>query len=89
MHRRSDANAMAGLEVRALYSIGALAHAVGVTRHLMLRLLRKNKVDFVTVGRSVLVPLSEIETRIPTLWRGILAAEAVRAEAREVGRRAG
>jgi hypothetical protein len=80
---------MAGLEVRAVYSIGALAHAVGVTRHLMLRLLRANKVDLVRAGRTLLVPLSEIETRIPTLWRGILAAEAVRAEAREVARRAG
>ena len=87
MHRRSDANAMAGLEVRALYTIGALARAVGVTRHLMLRLLRANKIDFVRAGRTLFVPLCEIEKRIPTLWQGILAAEAVRAEVREVGRR--
>ena len=88
MHRRSDANVAGGLEVRALYSIGALARVVGVSRHLMLRLIRKNKIDLVTVGRSVLVSLADIEKRIPALWRGILAAESVRAQAREVARRA-
>ncbi len=88
MRRRSDCNDKAGLEVRALYSIGALARAVGVSRHLMLRLVRKNKFDLVTVGRSVVVSLADIETRISALWRGIVAAEAARVEAREVARRA-
>jgi hypothetical protein len=88
MHHRSDATAVSALEVKALYSVPALAHAAGVTRYLMLRLLRANHVNFVRAGRSLLVPLSEVETRIPVLWRSILAAEGLRAEASGIdGRR--
>jgi hypothetical protein len=88
MHHRSDATAVSALEVKALYSVPALAHAAGVTRYLMLRLLRANHVTFVRVGRSLLVPLSEVEARIPILWQSILAAESLRADACEINRRA-
>jgi hypothetical protein len=81
MHRRSGAIAVSALEVKALYSVPALAHAAGVTRYLMLRLLRANQVQFVRAGRSLFVPLSEVEARIPVVWRSILAAEGLRAEA--------
>ena len=86
MRARSNGTAVAALEVKALYSVAALAHAAGVTPYLMLRLLRANGVNFVRAGRSVLVPLSEIETRIPALWRSILAAEGARADAGAHGR---
>jgi hypothetical protein len=87
MRARSHATAVVRLEVKALYSVGALALAAGVTPYLMLRLLRANDVAFVRAGRSVLVPLSEIEARIPTLWRSILAAEGARADAQAPYRR--
>ncbi len=70
------------LEVKALYSVQELACAGGVTRFSLLRLLRANGVQLVTGGRAVMVPLTEIETRIPPLWRSLVAAERLRAEAR-------
>ena len=86
MHARSDAKAVAALEVKALYSITALAYAAGVTRYLMLRILRANNVAFVKAGRCLLVPLQEVEKHIPAVWRAIRHAEAVRAEGAERSR---
>ena len=87
MRARSNNNAVAALEVKALYSIAALAHAAGVTRYLMLRILRANNVTFIEAGRSLFVSVSEVETRIPAVWRAILAAEGMRAQAAEAARR--
>jgi len=85
MKRRADDGGEA-LEVKALYSVAELARAAGVTEQMLLRALRLNGVELVTAGRSIFVPLSEIETRIPPLWRSIVRAERVRADA---GRGAG
>jgi hypothetical protein len=79
---------VAALEVKALYSLAALAHAAGVTRYLMLRILRANNVTFIKAGRSLFVSVSEVEARIPAVWRAILAAEGMRAQAVEAARRA-
>jgi hypothetical protein len=87
LRARSNGMSVAALELKALYSVGALATAAGVTPYLMLRLLRANGVEFVRAGRCVFVPLSEIEARIPALWRSILAAEGARADARGSSRR--
>jgi hypothetical protein len=81
MRARSDAGAGA-LELQALYSVATLARAAGVTQQLMLRALRAAGVDLLTVNRSILVPLVELEARAPLLWRSIVAAERIRADAR-------
>jgi hypothetical protein len=68
MHRRSD-SLLTQPKLRAYYGIGALAEVAGMTRHVMLRLPRRSKVRFVRLGRASLVPLTELEERVPTLWR--------------------
>ena len=68
MHRRSD-SLVTHPKLRAYYRIGALVELAGMKRHVMLSLDRRSKVRFVRVGRVSLVPLTEIEDRVPTLWR--------------------
>jgi hypothetical protein len=83
VHARRDVRREGPLEVQAVYSVAALARVANVTPHLLRRVLRANDVVFVRAGRSVLVPLSEIESKIPPLWESIKAAEALRGETRE------
>jgi hypothetical protein len=77
MHPRHDSRAEA-LEVRALYTIAALARVANVTRYRLRRLLRANGVRLVRTGRALFVPLSEIEKRIPPLWESLCSAEKMR-----------
>jgi hypothetical protein len=72
------------LQIRALYLVPILARACGVTQGRMARLLRANGVAFVRSGRSIIVPLSELRRRVPALWDSLVAAERLRAEARNV-----
>jgi hypothetical protein len=64
--------------LRAFYPVAELAHAVGVPPYKLLRLMRRCRLDFIHAGRSFYVPLSEIRDKIPSLWRGICAAEKLR-----------
>jgi hypothetical protein len=66
------------LEVRALYSIAALAQIANVSRDMLRRLLRSNGVTFLHAGRVLLVPLSEIRNKVPPLWKTLEAAELLR-----------
>jgi hypothetical protein len=68
MHRRWD-SLVTQPKLRAHYGIGVLAELASMTRHVMLRLLRRSKVRFVRLGRVSLIPLTELEDRVPTLWR--------------------
>jgi excisionase family DNA binding protein len=77
-----EVNPSASLPLRAVYTVPELAKYAGVSRFFLLRLLRSNDVPFVRSGRMVLVPLCDIELRMPRLWRSIVAAERVRADAR-------
>ena len=77
---RARAGADAPLEVQAVYSVAALARVANVTPHLLRRVLRANGVELVRAGRSLLVPLSEIESKIPPLWESLKAVEAMRGE---------
>ncbi len=72
------------LELKALYSVPELSRAAGVTRFMLLRLLRANRVQLVAAGRVVMVPLAEIQRHIPPLWRSLVEAERVRADARRI-----
>jgi len=47
----------------------------------MVRVLRSNGVTFVQAGRALLVPLTEVQRKIPPLWDSLLLAERARAEA--------
>jgi hypothetical protein len=69
------------LKVQAVYSIQTLARVAGVTHQLLGRLLRAADVNMLTAGRSILVPLTEIEAKIPPLWRSIVKVERLRADA--------
>ena len=80
MHARSDVAREGALEVQAMYSVAALARVANVTPSLLRRVLRANGVELVRAGRAALVPLSEIEIKIPPLWESLKAAEMLRAE---------
>ena len=86
MRARSD-RASPILQVQAGYSLRTLARAAGITHQTLLRLLQANGVEVIRGGRSMLVPLTELETHMPLLWRNIVAAERVRADAREAAKR--
>jgi hypothetical protein len=68
------------LQLRAVYTVRELARAVGVTPHLMRSILRASGVELLQPTRLVLVPLSEIQEKLPQLWKSILLSEATRAE---------
>ena len=85
MHARQQSRAVA-LELRAYYTIAELARAAGVTTFSLLRLLRRNEVVFLRTGRALFVPLSEIRTKIPPLWEGLLAKEELRAAGAQASR---
>ena len=70
MHRRQD-SLLTEPKLRAYYGITALAELAGMSRHVMVRLLRKSKVRFMRMGRVSLVPMTELEERVPTLWKFI------------------
>jgi hypothetical protein len=78
MRSRADSSRRGPLRVQALYSVGALARAGNVSPDMLLRLLRASKVELVRSGRAVLVPLHEIEEKIPALWKSIELAERLR-----------
>ena len=66
------------LEVRALYPLPELAIVANVSADRLRRLLRASGVEMLRSGRNLLVPLSEIERKIPPLWESIKAIEMVR-----------
>ena len=55
------------LPLRATYTSAALAEAIGIGRMRMDHLLRAEKVVTYRAGRSLLVPRSEIEEKLPAL----------------------
>jgi excisionase family DNA binding protein len=69
------------LDVRAFYTVAELARVGGVSTYRLLRLLRRNDVHFLRVGRAYLVSLSEIQRKIPPLWEGLKRAEELRGTA--------
>jgi hypothetical protein len=66
------------LPIQALYQVGPLAKAIGVTHRRLQRLLKLEEVHVFRVGRFLLVPLTELETKVPDLWDSIKAAESFR-----------
>jgi hypothetical protein len=66
------------LPVQALYSVAQLARAMGVTHRRLQRLLKIEEVQVFRVGRFLLVPLTELEEKVPPLWESVKAAESLR-----------
>lgn len=80
MRPRSDSRPVT-LELQAFYSIAALARFGNVTTDLLRRLLRANGVTFLRAGRTLYAPLSEIQQKIPPLWKSLCAAAELRSAA--------
>ena len=74
-----DRNAQRGfLRPQVAYSIAQLAEFTGLTRFVLRRLMDSYGVQFVRSGRTVLVPLTEIEDKIPLLWKNLWRLESWR-----------
>ena len=86
MRRRGERGA---LSLRALYTISELAMIAGIHRDAMRRLVVKSGVETLLSGTKLLVPLSEIQDRLPELWLSLTRMERARYEARMVQDRAG
>jgi hypothetical protein len=82
MHRHDGAQS-GSIGAQLVYSIARLAKLGGVSRFLLRRLLKASGVTFVRSGRTVLVPLSEIEEKLPTLWNSFRSLERARTTAGE------
>jgi hypothetical protein len=75
---RTLPKSMAALRLHPLYRASALARALGLSHRRFQRLLRVQGVQLLRCGRSLYVPLSELEDKIPPLWDSIKAAEMLR-----------
>jgi hypothetical protein len=77
--RRSRvARRIESLPIQALYSVNQLARAMGVTHRRLQRLLKVEEVEVFRVGRFLLVPLTELEEKVPLLWANVKAVESLR-----------
>jgi len=70
------------LPLRAMYPIGELARATGMSHRRLDGLLRGAGVQILRSGSARYVPLSELEAKVRPLWDSIKAAEALRQEFR-------
>ncbi len=75
-----------GIGLKAVYAIGELARLAHVSRHLMWKLLEARNVTCLRAGRLRYIPLSEIQDKIPGLYRSLCAAEEGKAAARRAFR---
>ena len=66
------------LPLRAFYSLASLTRATALDRRTLRTVLERAGVQQVRTGRSVWVPLSELELKVPALWESIKAAEMLR-----------
>ena len=67
-----------GLPIQAIYRVAQLARAMGVPHRQLQRLLEVEDVQVFRVGRLLLVPLAELEEKVPALWESVRAAESLR-----------
>ena len=76
--RRSRATRFEALRIQALYRVSDLARASGVPHRRLQRLLKAEDVQVFRVGRLLLVPLTELEDKVPSVWESVKAAESLR-----------
>ena len=70
---------MEPLKLQGLYSLTTLARALGVAPRMLKRILRSYGVALICTKHAVLVPLSELKSRLPELWRSLVLTERLRA----------
>ncbi len=78
MRPRADTRRRGALRAQATYSVSALARVANVSSWLLLRVLRGAKVELIRSGRCVLVPVREIQTKLPVLWKSIELVDRLR-----------
>ena len=78
MTHRSGSAPRGSIRRQAAYSIAQLAAFTGLTRFVLRGLLDSYGVQFVRSGRKVLVPVTEIEDKIPLLWKNKWRLESAR-----------
>jgi hypothetical protein len=66
------------MQIQAFYTIAELARLAGMTRQTMGRLLLANGLAMQRVGRTAIVPMSEVERKLPLVWESLLALERLR-----------
>ncbi len=64
--------------LQSSYELWELVEIANVSRHLMRKLLRLAGVQVQRMGRTVLVPLSEIEKKVPLLWDSLQVLQRAR-----------
>lgn len=75
---RRPRSALTHLPLRALYPLGQLARAVGLSDRRLQHLLEKAGVEVLRSGWAKYVPLSELEQKVRPLWESIKSAEMMR-----------
>jgi excisionase family DNA binding protein len=64
--------------IYALYTVAELAEVMNRSERTVGRILEAAGVQYIRSGRSVEVPLSEIESKLPILWESIKTALTLR-----------
>jgi hypothetical protein len=77
MSARRSRQRLPTLPLKAVYTVGELAAAIGISRVRIARILRVCDVKVFAKGRSVYIPLSEIREKLEPIWQGILEAQRV------------
>jgi hypothetical protein len=67
--------AMKPLPLKVLYTAAELSASIGVSRHMVDVLLRRQGIVVYRIGRVTLIPLSEIRDKLEPVWDAICAAE--------------
>ena len=60
------------LGLKPLYTTAELARSIGISQYRVERLLRMHRVFVYQIGRSLFVPLSEIQEKLQPLWASLL-----------------
>jgi hypothetical protein len=66
------------IPLRPVYPLCTLARALGMDRRTLKGILERAGVRFFGTHKSLWVPLSELELKVPPLWASIRAAEMLR-----------
>jgi hypothetical protein len=72
-----------GAKLKALYTLAEISRMLGLHHQQVHRLLSSAGVEMTMSGRSVWVPLSELETKLPRVLESVVLVEALRAKAGE------
>jgi hypothetical protein len=70
-------------ELQAVYRIPELATIANTSRYLMERLLREAGVRRLRVGKTAVIPMREIQEKIPLLWESLQALREARRAAQQ------